>query len=40
MAKEFQVRVLVAEDEPFTLALVSEALAAANFEVSAVATVN
>lgn len=39
MAKEFQVRVLVAEDEPFTLALVSEALAAANFEVSAVATV-
>ena len=40
MAKEFQVRVLVAEDEPFTLALVSEALAAANIEVSAVATVN
>ena len=39
MAKEFQVRVLVAEDEPFTLALVSEVLAAANFEVSAVATV-
>lgn len=40
MAKEFQVRVLVAEDEPFTLALVSEALTAANFEVSAVSTVS
>ncbi len=39
MGQEFQVRVLVVEGEPFTLALVSEALAAANFAVSGVSTV-
>jgi DNA-binding NarL/FixJ family response regulator len=39
MGKKFQVRVLVAECEPFTLALLREALASADFEVSAVSTV-
>lgn len=39
MVKKFQVRVLVVEDEAFTLALVGEALTAADFVVSAVSTV-
>lgn len=40
MAAEFHRRVLVAEDEEFTLNLLSELLSAADFEVMAVATVS
>jgi DNA-binding NarL/FixJ family response regulator len=39
MGQKFKVRVLVADSEPFTRALVGEALAAANFAVSGVPTV-
>ena len=39
MEQKFQVRVLLVESEPFTLALVSEALTAANFAVSGVTSV-
>ena len=40
MAAEFHRRVLIAEDEEFTLNLLSELLGAADFEVMAVATVS
>ena len=40
MAAEFHRRVLIAEDEEFTLNLLSELLNAADFEVMAVATVS
>ena len=40
MAAEFHRRVLIAEDEEFTLNLLSELLSAADFEVMAVATVS
>jgi|TARA_B110000285_G_scaffold185060_1_gene209842 DNA-binding NarL/FixJ family response regulator len=39
MVQRFQVRVLVVDNDPFTLTLVTEALAAANFAVSGVPTV-
>ena len=39
MVQGFQVRVLVVDNDPFTLTLVTEALAAANFAVSGVPTV-
>lgn len=40
MASEFRTRVLVAEDEDFTLSLLSEILTSANFEVVAVTSVS
>ena len=39
MVQGFQVRVLVVDNDPFTLTLVTEALAAANFAVNGVPTV-